>query len=116
VPEATSESSPPADAWDDNLAAELPGCLVLVGFTYLHPDGSLNYHKQIFGYVLEADRNRGIQLRLEGQEAGTTYWLPPDTRSFKRAPEGEYRLRSTGEIINDPDYTSGWTVRTRRQG
>jgi hypothetical protein len=116
MPDHPSEATPPPDQWDEGIAAELPGCLILVGFTYLQPDGSLDHHKQMYGYVLEVDRDRGIQLRLEGADAGKAYWLPPDTRPFRRAPEGEYRLRSTGEVVNDPDYTCAWTVRTRKQG
>jgi len=36
--------------------------------------------------------------------------LPPDLRSLKPAPAGEYRLRATGEIVRDPDYLATWVV------
>jgi hypothetical protein len=115
MPERPDAAAPPPDVWDGEIAADLPGSLVLAGVTYLHPDGSLDHQKQIFGYVLEADRQRGIQLRLEGAEAGKVHWLPPDTRPFRRARQGQYRLRSTGEAVNDPDYTCAWTVHAPKQ-
>jgi hypothetical protein len=37
-----------------------------------------------------------------------TFTLPPDFRSLELAKRGEYRLKSTGEVINDPDYLSYW--------
>jgi hypothetical protein len=39
-------------------------------------------------------------------------WLPPDTRAFQKASPGEYRLKSTGEVVADPDYTAMWTLRS----
>ena len=51
----------------------------------------------------------GIQLELAD---GSVYWLPPDTQSTYPAPPGSYRLRSTGEIVENPDYLSTWN-RTR---
>jgi hypothetical protein len=32
-------------------------------------------------------------------------------RAFQPAPPGEYRLKSTGEIVVDPDLLSTWTIR-----
>ncbi|MBN7463153.1 hypothetical protein I3U64_23750, partial [Mycobacteroides abscessus subsp. abscessus] len=39
-----------------------------------------------------------------------TFTLPPAPESFSPAAPGEYRLRSTGEVITDPDYLATWTV------
>jgi len=57
-------------------------------------------------------------LSLEGQRTGEEYNLPPDTRSFRRAGPGEYRLRSTGETVIDPDFTVTFSIRkqVRAQG
>ena len=41
----------------------------------------------------------GVIVRLEGQRLGETYALPPDFEAFDRAAPGEYRLRSTGELV-----------------
>lgn len=47
---------------------------------------------------------------LEGPKFGSAYWLPPDVRPFTVAARGEYRLRSTGEVVVDPDLTATWVV------
>ncbi len=106
---------PPPEAWNDEVARELVGCLVLVGITYQYPDGSLGEQQQLFGRVVAADRGSGIELRLAGNYAGKTYRLPPDTRVFRQVPAGQYRLRATGEIVNNPDYTCAWTIEAPRQ-
>lgn len=110
-----SRTEPPKESWDAELASNLEGKLVLVGITRLNADGSTESHQQFYGYVLEAVRGRGIHLRLEGTEAGKSYWLPPDTRAFHPAPLGQYRLKSTGEVVNDPDYTCMWTAKAPLQ-
>lgn len=96
--------------WDDAIAHELIDCVVIVGMTYRYPDGSHTEQQQFYGHVVETDRERGVRLSLDGKNAGRRYWLPPDTGAFKRAPAGQYRLRSTGEIVADPDYTCAWTI------
>jgi hypothetical protein len=106
---------PGAGKWDEEIARELIDCLVLVGITYGFPDGSLGQQQQLFGYVVAADRRLGIELRLAGRYAGKKYRLPPDTTVFRRVPPGQYRLRATNEIVNDPDYTCAWTVEAPKQ-
>jgi len=102
-------ATPPPDAWCDELAAELLGKLVIAGFTFVKRDGSLDEQKQFFGRVEVADRLVGIVLALEGRESGRKFTLPADTRGFKVAPPGHYRLSSTGEVVVDPDYTISYT-------
>jgi hypothetical protein len=29
---------------------------------------------------------------------------------MKQAPVGEYRLKSTGEVVVNPDYVASWTI------
>jgi hypothetical protein len=98
------------DGWDEALAARLPGRLVLVGLTYLDVSGEPVEQTQFFGRVQSAEAGRGILLRLEGARAGEACNLPPDTRAFREAEPGEYRLRSTGETIVDPDFIAQWTI------
>ncbi len=100
-------------SWDASLAKTLPGQRVLVGLTYF--DGNANEpveQKQVFGRVISADEQAGILLSLEGQQVGEQFNLPPDTRSFQKAGPGEYRLRSTGEVVVDPDFTVSFSIHT----
>jgi hypothetical protein len=59
----------------------------------------------MFGTIEIADPQRGVAILLERSRSGELYWLPPDLRAYREAPKGTYRLRATGEIIEDPDFT-----------
>lgn len=97
-------------AWDEEGADALLGAYVIVGLTTVEADGSLVSQVQLHGRVTTADEERGICIALEGTRAGETYWLPPQPAAFQPASPGEYRLRATGEVIVDPDFTSSWTI------
>jgi hypothetical protein len=98
--------------WDASLAKTLPGQMVLVGLAYFDSDAEEPFEQQqLFGRVVSADERRGILLSLEGQRTGEQFNLPPDTRSFQKAGPGEYRLRSTGEVVVNPDFTVTLSIR-----
>lgn len=101
-----------AHPWDIALAMQLPGKIVLVGLTYFEAGAEEPFEQQqLFGRVVHADEHGGILLSLQGLRDGEQYNLPPDTRSFREAPPGEYRLRSTGEVVVDPDFTVTFSIR-----
>jgi hypothetical protein len=89
------------------------GKRVLVGITVLTPGGELIEQRQFVGQVASVDPAKGIELNLANR---TSYWLPPDARLLEEAAPGEYRLRSTGEIVTDPDYISTWTITQHKKG
>jgi|SRR5579859_5698471 len=92
--------------WDQRLADQLDGAVVLVGMTYNEPNGKRV--EQIFGTVITAHEAEGITLSLVGSRSGETFLLPPDLRAFYPAKPGSYRLRGTGEVVVDPDFTTTW--------
>jgi hypothetical protein len=98
------------ETWDTLIAADLVGKLLLVGVSYFAADGSFIEQQQFFGRVASAGKDGGIVLDLEGSRLGEQFCLPPDTRSVYKAAPGDYRLRSTGEVVVDPDYTATYTV------
>lgn len=100
-----AESRP---AWDQAAANKFVGSTVLVGITYDEPEGERL--SQFFGTVMSVNAREGITLRLEGSRADEVYTLPPDLRPFFPARAGSYRLRETGEVVNDPDYTATWAI------
>lgn len=83
---------------------ELLGKVLLVGITYYTHDNEVIEQKQFYGTVTEA--NSSI-IRLK-QKDETELTLPPDLSSTKRARPGEYKLRSTGEIVVNPDFFATW--------
>jgi hypothetical protein len=88
----------------------LVGKYVLVGLTDEDARGTVVRQRQIHGRVSFADPTQGLTIELKGANDGSSFALPPDLRPFKPAPAGEYRLRSTGEIVHDPDYLVTWIV------
>lgn len=82
------------------------GKVLLVGITYADKDGNVKERKQFWGTVTAADKSK---ILIE-QKNGEIFSLPSDLRAIESAPEGEYRLYSTGEVVVDPDFLSTWTV------
>jgi hypothetical protein len=91
---------------NESRARSLKGKTVLIGTTSRRQDGSVSEQRQVVGTVKSIEPTY-IRLRLTN---GEHYDLPPDARTFEEARPGEYRLRSTGEIVVDPDFTSTWIV------
>jgi len=94
--------------WDEARAAKLVGAKVLIGVTRRGPQGETQ--EQMFGVIESADSKHGLEVILNGTKSGEIYWLPPDLRNFVPAQPGNYRLRSTGETVTNPDYVSTWTI------
>lgn len=94
--------------WDEAFAERLDGAVVLVGMTYHEPSGPRD--EQFFGTVIATDQTEGVTLRPGGSRSGEIFRLPPDLRAFFPAEAGTYRLRQTGEVVVDPDYTVVWEL------
>ena len=104
----TELSSHEPPVWNDEFARKLVELTVLVEITHVGKEGSRT--EQFYGKVQSVDPTRGIALRLLGSRDGSIYWLPPDLTNFIEASPGEYRLRTTGETVENPDYTVTWTI------
>ena len=96
--------------WDQQEADTLIGQVVLVGLTYLAADGkTVTSQVQYDGRVVSA-KPGGIEIAGLGKSAGKTMKLPPDLAAFEHAKAGDYELRSTGEIVVNPDLTVHWSI------
>lgn len=84
---------------------------ILIGLTYYTADNVFVEQKQYWGTVIESNEKR-ILVRLND---GEIFGLPPDLSSTKAAPPGEYRLRSTGEVVVDPDYLTTWNINLAKE-
>ena len=102
---------PPRPPFDQAKAAALVGKYVLVGVTYLDQQDKFIEQKQVHGRIMSAHEKQGFAVELEGKRKGEIFWLPPDLRPFQEAKPGEYKLRSTGEVVVDPDLLATWTVK-----
>ena len=84
------------------------GKTILVGFTHQREDGEVLEQTQSWGTVVRADKDHCVVIQKASSDE--TFTLPPDLRSFRIAPPGEYRLRSTGEVVVDPDLLTTWII------
>jgi hypothetical protein len=80
---------------------------IIVGITFLDSDGALIEQFQTHGRVVAANSAEGIVLVRPN---GGRFVIPPSPQWLKAARPGEYRLRSTGEVVNDPDYLMSATL------
>ena len=46
----------------------------------------------------------------EGRWSGQKMMLPPDLAAFRRAEPGEYRLKSSTDVVIDPDVLASWSI------
>jgi len=106
-----AEAPRSAPAWDPDEADWLVGKYTLVGITYLASDGkTVTSQGQYHGRIVSADKETGFRIECEGKWAGHPCCLPPDLSAFRTAGPGEYRLRSTGETVTNPDVLATWTI------
>ena len=92
--------------------SDLIGKTILIGLTYYTANDEFIEQKQYWGRVVESNENR-ILVKLND---GEIFVLPPDLSSTQVAAPGEYQLRSTGEIVVNPDYLTTWNINRSEEG
>jgi hypothetical protein len=97
-----------ASKFDEELAASFVGKHLLIGLTYLDHLGEVVEQKQLHGEITRITPHEGVIISLA--PSGDEFRLPPDLRSLQVAPPGEYRLRSTGEVVVNLDLLTQWTI------
>jgi len=95
--------------WSNDRANAMVGKRVLVGVTYISATGENVGQVHMHGRITVAHAENGFCIALEGERSGTDYWLPPDLRFFRPAEPGQYRLESSGEVVENPDFISQLT-------
>jgi hypothetical protein len=79
---------------------------LLVALTYLDHHRQITDKVQLHGTITRIT-DEGIFF---DQPNGEEFSLPPDLRSLQPATPGEYKLRSTGEVLTNPGFLSHWTI------
>lgn len=97
--------------WDDEEGLMLVGSYAIVGVTWVDgPGGPVIGRGQYHGRVVHAGP-RGITVLCEGAFAGTEMRLPPIPGLLEPADGGSiYRLSSTGEVVEEPDFVGSMTI------
>lgn len=85
---------------------DILGKILLVGITYYTHDEQYIEQKQFWGTVISANE-QGVVVK---QCSGELLPLPPDLSSTEKAALGEYTLRTTGEVVVNPDYLATWSL------
>jgi hypothetical protein len=85
---------------------KLIGKIILVGMTYYNKNNEFVEQKQFWGTIISINGNNIVIKQKNGEE----FTIPNDKRAIEPANPGEYRLRSTGEVVENPDFLSTWNV------
>jgi hypothetical protein len=89
-------------------AKKLIGKRVIIGYTYLAPDASVERQEQKYGIITSVRAFNGITVLEHG--TAKTINLPADLRGWKRADKATYLLHSSGEHVKNPDYLTSWII------
>jgi hypothetical protein len=90
--------------------AEMIRKKLLVGVTYLGANNLPQHSIEFAGIVTAVDPLVTIE-----SGGGDPFARRPEPDASNRAQPGEYRLRSDGTIVVDPDFITTWTVKPPSQ-
>lgn len=91
---------------DETKAKEFIGKTVLIGITDLDSEGKPIKQRQFFGTITEISVKNGMTVTSKNNS--TQMAFPPDLTALQPAKPGMYRLRTTGEVVTDPDFLTTW--------
>lgn len=84
------------------------GKCILVGFTYIKPDGTIREQTQKHGRISQCDENDFVFVDEDTQEELS---LPPNLDWLDKAdPEATYTLKSSGKEISGVDFVTSISV------
>ena len=78
---------------------------ILVGITYLDPDGIVLRQEQYHGEILGKQKSTIRIRRLDDKEET---WIPRDFDAIRLAPAGTYRLCSSDATLTNPTFLVSW--------
>jgi hypothetical protein len=78
----------------------------LVGITFTDKDNNLIEQYQTHGTIKSIQDHTITILRNDN----SLYHIPFDTDAIYKAEPGEYKEKSTGIVVVNPDYITTWTV------
>jgi|SRR5450830_604096 len=99
----------PDPDFDLEIAEGYIGKYLLVGITRLSHEGDMLSQLQLHGEIVAATAD-GIDIELRGVHEGHIWRMPPFLDDLNPAKPGFYELRSTGESVENPDFTFSMTI------
>jgi len=79
---------------------------ILVGVTYI-ANNEVIEQIQKHGVIIKSNDEL---ITLINNSDGNEFSIPSDLSAIKEAPNGEYKLYSTGEVVINPDLLATWIV------
>ena len=104
---STTRSTPRRPRTPRLTFESIVGLRVLAGMTYVNEAGIELERVQLHGLVVRADPE-GIILAAAPDDS--EFWLPPDLSAFRKAAPGTYALKSSHDVVVDPDLLCTWRV------
>ena len=98
------------DVFDEDFADGFIGKYLLVGITRTSNKGKVLSQQQLHGVIVTANAE-AIEIELGGVHEGKTWRMPPILEELSPARRGKYQLKTTGEVVEDPDFTFTLTMR-----
>jgi len=92
---------------DEDPAEAYLGKLLLIGLSILDEDDVLLERFETYGPIVVADAQ---QIVIEKADGSGRYAIPPVYDSLEEAEPGDYRLRSSGETVSNPDFTASFDI------
>lgn len=92
---------------------ELVNKTILVGLTHVNDNNEVLGHSEYFGKIIEASHEKGVVVYRYGVRDFTS--LPPLLENYIPGRKGKYTLKSSGLVIENPDFTCTWRVNTSKK-
>ena len=84
------------------------GKSLLAGLSYYNAAGDLTRQEEVFGHIIEASPETGIVVT---KKDGAVFRFPPAIGWLHHAQPGKYTLKSTGDIVENPDFTVTFDIK-----
>lgn len=110
MPLLDSWNGAPIEPFDEELAEGFLGKRVLIGITETTRSGEELARHEYHGKIAAASA-LGIDIELHGVNEGHCWRMPPWLLELQPVGPGVYRLRSTGESVEDPDFVFTMSIR-----
>jgi hypothetical protein len=91
------------------LRNHLKGKVFLIGLNFVDQNEEIIEQYQTHGTVNKLTIDGFFKIR---RADNTIFTIPYEKDTIKEALEGEYREKTTGEIITNPDYIMTWEIKT----
>ena len=89
------------------LEKKFIGKHILVGLTYLNKNKTVKEKLQLHGIIKKVSQNTIVFKRADN---GENFSIPFDEKIETGQPGAVYKLKSTGEAVENVDFISSWTI------